>query len=357
MFSLTNKSKINAEPLKIAIIGLSHSHVHGLLGRQDKGDIEIIAIVEPNRELAERFAKDYGFSMNMVYNTSKEMLKYKKPQAVTAFGSIYDHLEVVKTFAPLGIHVMVEKPLAVNLKHAKEMKALADKYKIHLITNYETTWYPTNQLAYKMVDSGDIGPLRKIVVHDGHQGPKEIGVNKEFLEWLTNPILNGGGALTDFGCYGADLVTWLMKGKIPASVVAVTQTIKPEIYPKIDDEATIILKYPKTQAIIQASWNWPMSRKDIEIYGKDGYIVCDNKFDLRYRMNEKDIEHQEKLDVRKDPYDNPFSFFAALVKNEIKLHSYDLSSLETNMIVVEILDAAKKSAQTGKVIDLKSASE
>jgi predicted dehydrogenase len=67
----------------------------------------------------------------------------------------------------------------------------------------------------------------------------------EFLQWLTDPVLNGGGALTDFGCYGADLATWFMNGETPLTVTAVTQQIKPDLYPKVDDEATIILAYKK----------------------------------------------------------------------------------------------------------------
>ncbi len=343
-------SNIVAQKLKIAIIGLSHSHVHGLLGRQEKGDIEIIAIVESNKELAQRFANDYKFSMNLLYENMHEKLVNIKPEAVVAFNSIYDHLEVVKTFAPLGIHVMVEKPLAANYKHAIEMKKLAEKYKIHLLTNYETTWYATNHEAFSIVDSGAIGDLRKIVVHDGHKGPIEIGVNQEFLDWLTDPILNGGGAITDFGCYGANLITWLTKGERPESVIAVTQTIKPELYPKVDDEATIILKYPKMQGIIQASWNWPISRKDMEIYGKDGYVICDNSTNLRFRLSENDSEYQKKLDERSSPFNDPFSFFAAIIKNKITLPKYDLSSLENNMIVMEILEAANESANSGKEI-------
>ena len=121
----------------------------------------------------------------------------------------------------------------------------------------------SNRAAYDLVHGHALGDVRKVVVHDGHSGPKEIGVGPEFLSWLTDPKLNGGGALFDFGCYGADLMTWLMDGQRPETVTAVTQQIKPEIYPRVDDEATIILTYPKAQAILQASWNWPFDRKDM----------------------------------------------------------------------------------------------
>jgi predicted dehydrogenase len=342
------------QPLRIGIIGLTHTHVHGLLGRPDRGDVKVVGIVEPNKELARRYAKEHGFSMDIVFNSMTEMIAKTKPEAVAAFGTIYEHLAVVETCAPLGIHVMVEKPLAVSLEHAKKMKVLADKYKILLLTNYETTWYATNHKTYQLVNQEKaIGELRKVVVHDGHKGPKEIGVNKEFLEWLTDPVQNGGGAVTDFGCYGANLITWLTKGQKPGSVLAITQQIKPNIYPKVDDEATILLQYPKMQGIIQASWNWPFSRKDMEVYGATGTVFADNRSEMRVRFENDKAEQKEALKERQAPYDDPFAFFAALVRGKITMPKYDLSSLENNLIVMEILDAAKQSAKTGKAVKLK----
>lgn len=340
------------DPLRIGIIGLTHSHVHWILGRPVDGDIEVVGIVEPNRELAKRFSDQHGYSMDLVFNTMDEMIQKTKPQAVTAFGSIFEHLEVVKTCAPLGIHVMVEKPLAVSLEHAQEMKELADKYGIHLLTNYETTWYATNHETFDLVKEGAVGDLRKIVVHDGHQGPKEIGVNDEFLVWLTDPEENGAGALMDFGCYGANLITWLMKGDRPVSVTALTQQIKPDIYPQVDDEATILLEYPKTQGIIQASWNWPFSRKDMEVYGRTGTIFSDNRNQMRVRREGEENEQIINIGEREPPFNDPFAFFEAVVNEKIEMAPYDLSSLENNMIVMEILEAAKESAKTGKRVYL-----
>lgn len=341
------------KPLRMGIAGITHSHVHGLLGRPDRGDVQIVGIVEPNLDLARRYSQRYGYSMDIVFSSMSEMISRTKPEIVAAFGSIYQHLEVVEACAPAGIHVMVEKPLAVSVEHAKKIKVLADKYKILVLTNYETTWYPSNQKAYEVaVKNNDLGELRKVVIHDGHEGPQEIGVNKEFLEWLTDPVLNGGGAVMDFGCYGANLLTWLNRGAKPESVSAITQQIKPDIYPKVDDEATILLKYPKMQGIIQASWNWPFSRKDMEVYGKTGYIIADNGTDIRTRLKDDKTERKESLKKLGAPYNDPFSLFAALVRKEIELPKYDLSSLENNMIVVEILEAAKKSARTGKAVRL-----
>jgi len=334
------------QPFRIGIAGLTHTHVHWILERADDGDIEIVGIAEPNRALAERFLSQHHLPMTLVYASLEEMLDKTKPQAVTAFNSIYEHLEVVKACAPRKIHVMVEKPLAVSLDHARQMEALAKQHSILLLTNYETTWYGSNEKALSQLST--LGEIRKMVVHDGHQGPAEIGVNKEFLDWLTDPKLNGGGAITDFGCYGANLITWLMKGEKPLAVVAVTQQIKPDKYPKVDDEATIILTYPKAQGIIQASWNWPFGRKDMEVYTERGYIIADrNGFKIR---NAED--KPESFEKTPTPYGDPFSYLAAAARKEITIPSFALSSLENNMIVMEILDAARISALEGKTVVL-----
>lgn len=342
----------NNKPLRVGVVGLTHTHVHWILGRENRGDVEIVGIVEPNQDLAERYSIQHGYSKDIVFNTMEEMFEAVQPEAVTAFGTIYEHLEVVQKSAPLGIHVMVEKPLAVSLDHAIQMKALAEEHNIHLLTNYETTWYASNHNVKEMVDDGSIGSIRKVVVHDGHKGPAEIGINSEFLDWLTDPAQNGAGALTDFGCYGANLITWLKNGERPISVFSLTQTIKPELYPEVDDEATIILEYPDAQGIIQASWNWPIARKDMQVYGKTGYAFADDAITTRFRLNEETGEVKETLNGLSSPYNDPFSYFAAIINGDIEEKPMSLSSLENNMIVMEILDAAMQSAKTGQKIYL-----
>lgn len=342
--------------LRVGVVGLTHTHVHGILGRANHDDIEIVGIVEPNRDLALRYSKQHGYSMSLVYNTMAEMVAACHPEAVCAFGSIYEHLAVVEFFAPKGIHVMVEKPLAVNFEQAKKMEALAKKNNIELLTNYETTWYPSNHQTRELLNKGTIGDARKIVVRDGHRGPKKLGIAHEFLDWLTDPILNGGGAIIDFGCYGTNLSTWLMNGKKPNSVTAITQQLQAENNPKVDDESIIILQYDNANAIVEGSWNWPIGRKDLEVYGLTGALFADNKYQLRTRMAQGYDGFKEdsfKLKDLEAPRNDPFAFLEAVIRKKIKPEPFDLSSLENNMVVMEILDAAIRSAKTGKTIQLK----
>lgn len=341
------------KPLRIAVIGLIHAHVHGILGRAKKGDIEIVAIVEPNKALADRYSKKHNFSLELVYDTMEQMIAVVKPEAVSVFCSTYDHLKVVEFFAPKGIHIMVEKPLAVSVNHVNKMRELALKHNIQLLTNYETSWYGTHKKARQyMIEEHKGGDLRKIVFHTGHQGPFEIGTNKEFTDWLTDPVLNGAGALMDFGCYGANLATWLMKGEKPLTVQCTTLHIKPEIYTKVEDECTIVLTYPKSQVIIEASWNWPFNRKDMEVYGQHGYLICEDRANMNYRWKGEKQATKEVVPENSAPFNDPFAFLNAVVKKQTTLPSFDLSSLENNIVVVEILEAAKKSAKSGKVIRL-----
>ncbi|SFR49849.1 Predicted dehydrogenase [Robiginitalea myxolifaciens] len=350
------ESQTKEVPLKIAVIGLTHTHVHWIFDSEKRGGFEIVAIVEPNRDLARRYAEQHGYSMNLVYPDSQSMLKAVTPEAVTAFGTIYEHLEVVETFAPLGIHVMVEKPLAVSMEHAQRMAELARTHGIYLLTNYETTWYPSNHLAYrKVVQEGTIGDIRKVVIRDGHRGPKKIGINAEFLDWLTDPMQNGGGALTDFGCYGANLLTWLHQGRRPVSVTALTQQLQAENNPKVEDEAIILVEYPNAVGIIQGSWNWPIGRKDMEIYGLTGAVFADNRNSLRIRMAEGYDGFKEEafeLEERPAPINDPFTYFAGVIRGTIPVAPADLSALENNLVVVEILDAARESASSGQRIYL-----
>src|SRR4026207_1578996 len=158
---MAQKDEAAPKPLRIGVVGLVHAHVHWILGRENKGDIEIVGIAEPNRELATNYSKQHGYSMNMVYTSMEEMIEKTKPEAVVAFNSIYDHLKVVEYCAPRGIHVMLEKPLAVSMDHAAKMLALAKKHNIHLLTNYETTWYGSNERAYSIIkEEKAIGDIR-----------------------------------------------------------------------------------------------------------------------------------------------------------------------------------------------------
>ena len=338
-------------PIRLAIFGLVHDHVGGFIpGLAGRAEVNLVGIVEPDQALAERYRRRFHLEARVFFPTLDALIAAKgRIDAVATFTSTYDHRRVVETCAPLGIDVMMEKPLAVSLADAQAIAAAARKGGIQVFVNYETTWYPSNRAARELLGRHAIGDVRKIVVHDGHQGPAAIGCSPDFLKWLTDPVLNGGGALMDFGCYGADLSTWLMDGQRPTSVFAVTQHFQPGVYPNVDDEATIVVTYPGAQAILQASWNWPYGRKDMEIYGEKGSILVPDRNSLRVRIG-SGAETTLVAPELQGPYADEVSYLAAVVRGTIRPEG--LSSVDTNLIVNEILDAARESARTGRRIDL-----
>ncbi len=316
-----------ATPIRVAIVGLVHGHVQGFLqALPGNRSATLVAIVEPDTKLAAQYQASYHLDPALFSTDLERTLTTQKPDAVLVYTTIRDHRRVIEAAAARVHHVSV-------------------------LVNYETTWYASNAEALAQVGQGRLGDIRKVVVHDGHEGPAEIGVGPEWLPWLTDPAQNGAGALFDFGCYGADLLTVMMRGAAPVSVTAVVQTDKPALYPHVDDDATVILRYPKAQAVLMPSWNWTFSRKDMEVYGTGGTAITVGADRLRNRF------HGEKTEVEAaapplpaDRHDS-LGYLAAVLHGQLVAHG-DLSALDTNVVVMQILDAARQSAASGKTVTL-----
>ncbi len=338
------------QKLNVIVAGLNHDHVHNILHAYTDGKVSIIGIAEPDKSLWKKFGDQYHLPDSLFSESLTDLLKHKKPDAVLGYNEVGKHVDIVQICAPMHIPVMVEKPLAATLPQAKEMERLAKQYNTLLLTNYETTWYPSFHDVYDTVNSHSMGSIKKMVCHDGHQGPKEINCSNQFLKWLTDPVLNGAGALNDFGCYGADLMTWLMHGKRPISVTAVTKHYKPDVYPKVDDDATVLVEYDSATGLIEGSWNWPFSIKDMEVWCETGYLHAFDNTNIYSRKREK-IVASKQADALAAPQNDPLIYLAAVLNHQLTGDN-DLSSLRYNMIVMEILDAAKRSAASGKKIVL-----
>lgn len=347
----TSYAQSQDKPLKIAVVGVVHGHVHGFLrDAMARPDIEVVGLFEEDEALLKKYGDQYNVPVEIRYTSLEELFEEGQPEALTLFTNTFDHKAIVEASARRGVHVMMEKPLAVNMEHALAMQKAAEEGGIHVLVNYETTWYPSNTHAYRMSEAGILGTLRKIVVHDGHFGPKEIGVSKEFLDWLVDPMLNGGGALTDFGCYGANLMTWLLRGETPISVSAISQQLKADpVYQHVDDETTIIVEYKNTTGIIQASWNWPYHRKDMEVYGDDGLVIAQTSEKMQIAPLDESREDFVAAPLV-DPMADPLSYLKGVVQGSVSVAPHDLSALENNIMVTRILDAARESAKTGKKI-------
>jgi len=317
---------------RVAVVGTEHGHVNGFLNAARKrSDVEVVGPI--------------GFE-------DREKVRAEKVEAIACFTSTDRHLEVARLAAALKLPMMMEKPLAPTNEAAREMAKLSAAAGIPIFVNYETTWYKSHAELWRFFkEEKAAGKIRKMVAMDGHAGPKEIGVGPEFLSWLTDPARNGAGALFDFGCYGANLMTWMMDNRKPLRVLASVKRNKPEIYARVDDEATVLVEYDEAQGIIQGSWNWPFSRKDFEIYGEKGYAHAYGGNSVkRRRSGDKVEEIIVPADLKPDESDS-IAYLKAVTRKKMK--PAGLSSLENNLIATEILVAARESVRTGRVITLR----
>jgi glucose-fructose oxidoreductase len=356
--TLVLAASLPAAPLRVAIIGLNHGHISGFLnggalvpagGAWHRPDIQIVGIVEPDRALFDASAEKLHLPAELYFSNIGEMAAKTHPDAALVFTSTYGHTAAVEECAKRGIHVMMEKPMAVSYKDALAISHAAKANHVHVLVDYETTWYASNKAAYDLRD--EIGGVRKVIVRDGHQGPKAIHTAPSFFVWLTDPRLNGAGALYDFGCYGADLMTWLMHGQTPESVSAVARRFQPETYPKVDDDSEVTVAYKTAVATLQGSWDWPFAVKDMDVYGSTGYVKTIKGTQVEVRRVKDNEGHVTQAAALTAPNDDPLHYLAAVIHGEIQ-EDGSLSSLETNVIVSEILDAARQSAQTGHAVQL-----
>jgi predicted dehydrogenase len=332
-------------PLRLAIAGLVHGHVSGFLrGAQARSDVQIVGVFEKDPALLKSYGDRYKLPPDALFTDLAAMIDRVKPEAIASFTNTLDHPSIVEAAAARHIDVMMEKPLAVGNADAQRIVRAATKGGIDVFVNYETTWYPSHGAIWTLMkEKAAAGEIRKMVAMDGHQGPKAINVQPEFFDWLSDPVRNGAGALFDFGCYGANLMTWLMDNQRPVAVTAVTQHFQPAVYPRVDDEATILVEYPKAQGIIQASWNWPVNRKDLEVYGERGLAIATGGGGLRVRIG-SEPERTVTPDPRTPDERDSISHLMAVVRGARKPNG--LSSLENNVIVTAILEAARDSART-----------
>ncbi len=335
-------------PLRVLLAGLAHGHAGGFLRQAESSTVQLVGVWEPDDTIWEKYRKNARLAGVSRHTDLAAALAQSGAEAVWAFSDTREHLNIVRAAAPRRLPVIVEKPLAVSWSDAAEMATLAERHGTLVLTNYETSWYPAfDDIRAMLGNDGPLGPIRQIYAQAGHEGPVKIRVGPEFLAWLRDPVRGGGGALFDFGCYGANLATWWLGNREPLAVSAQTSRFDAVNYPDCDDHAVINLIYPDLQVTVVGSWHWPYARKDVALYGERGSVVTTNDRLYSLRTGKTPAEAREA----KSPRRVPLTWFAATIRagrDPIE----DPSSLANNLIVMRILEAARRSAAENRTIPL-----
>jgi predicted dehydrogenase len=344
-------AQANSGSVRFAIVGLDHDHVWGIL--RDIAEVpqaKLVAIAEPRQALVLK-AKSRVPAGVKFYSSYVTMLDAVKPQAVIITTETDHHLAIVRACAKRHINVEMEKPMATTAADAREIEKLAAAAHIKLMVNYFNNWLPSYQELYRQVKAGKIGPIHQLVLQYGHQGPREIGTSKEFAAWLYDPVRNGGGALMDFGCYGAALALWL-KGR-PDRVFARSLKLKVKQNNAVEDDAVIVLEYADGTAVLEPSWDWPFSMERIQVFGPHGSLMTLPDA-LLFRGNNMKASAQspdgqpETLSPLPAARSNPIAYLVKVIQQDLPITG--LLSAHLNVEVDEILDAARESIRTGRAV-------
>jgi predicted dehydrogenase len=345
---LANAPLVNAAPLRVLLAGLAHGHAGGFLRQAEPGVVTLVGVWEPDDVTWARYAKQPRLAGVKRHTDLAAALRASGAEAVWAFSDTRTHRAIVEAAAPAGLAVIVEKPLAVSWADAVAMAEVARRHGTLVLTNYETSWYPVFHDIRGMIAAGEpLGPVRQIYVQAGHEGPVRIKVGPEFLAWLRDPVRAGGGALFDFGCYGANLATWWFGNRAPDTVWATTARYDPINYPDCDDHAVIEMSYPDTSVTVVGSWHWTFARKDAAVYGENGAVVTTDDRTRTLRVSRKKAETGESTTARRVPLE----WFAEVVRAG-RDPVDDPSSLANNLVTMRILEAARRSVQEGRRISL-----
>ena len=335
------------KPVRVAIVGFVHGHGVGILRELVKNaDIEVVGIADPNQDIRDAAAKlAPGVPL---FDDYHKLLDQKKPDVAWSFVPNNRHLEVTLECAKRGINVVFEKPMAASFDQARQMLQLAREHHIKLMINYQMAWWPENYTAHDLAESGELGKVWRVRAVVGHGGPANDDpsdrVSQRFWEWL-NDENQGGGALLDFTCYGAVWLRWYLG--LPKTVYAITTHTRPEEY-KTNTNATVLASFPNNGVgIIEGSWDLPRSFQDVEVFGNKGSVSMS-----RLKVDEVLGYDRKQVSIAKLPPErnDPVSYLISRIRSNQPVQG--MVSAEFNVDVMEIVDAARRSAESGRPVSL-----
>lgn len=345
-FALAVAGDMLAAPLKIGFIGLRHGHSWRQLGDVTGiDDAEFVGVAESIPGLvdeARRIQPDAYYGSDY-----RKFVHSKKPDIVWAFVENNRHLEVVEFLAPLGIHVIFEKPLAGSYADALRIRGLAREHGIHVMTNYQMAWWPSNHELRRQAAEGKIGKVWRLHGVVGNSGPAPRDLRRKvFFDWLTDPEANGAGALVDFGIYSATWAVWHLG--LPSHVYATVNSLQPDRFPKVEDNAVMVLSYPSGVGIFEGSWDLPRGFQQLEVFGRTGSLSL-NRDSLAHRDGRRAAVEIESTPL--DPaHSHPIRYMIDRVRSGKPLGH--IVALDINVDAVQILEAAKRSARSLRAVPL-----
>jgi predicted dehydrogenase len=256
---------------RVGVLGLTHDHVWPNLKALAAGSVgKLVAVAESDPALLARLHREQG-DVDTV-DSYHHLLTRDDLDAVFVYADNRTSAEMARRAVEHGIPTMIEKPMAADLAGADALLEAAKANDVPLMVNWPTAWRPAILHALKLAREGVVGEPVQVSHRGGHVGPREYGCSPQFCDWLYNPIKNGGGALVDYCGYGSLLALALL-GR-PSGVTAVAAHLRKEDL-TAEDNAIVILRYPRSLALLEGSWTHVGSQPPYGwiVYGDRGTLL------------------------------------------------------------------------------------
>lgn len=288
------------ENVRLGVAGLTHGHVWGLIDNFAKIEgVQLVAVADRTPLLDK--AKD---RFTTAYTEWTDMLANEWIDVLLITSDNVESSEIAVQALEKGIPCLVEKAMAANAVDADRMLAAQAKSGKTLMINWPLAWNPWLYEVKRQIDDQTIGTVFHLRYRNGHFGPREIGCDQWFVEWLYDESRSGGGAIADFGSYGAALSRWLLG--MPESVFCIRGNFTKD-YEVSDDHAVILLKYPQGTAFLEGTWATvkPDAGPNPVVHGKTGTLsVSEGKL----------VRSGEEIEVPSLPVANPAAYFLECVR-------------------------------------------
>jgi predicted dehydrogenase len=333
---------------RVGIAGVVHGHVAAHLREwAETEDAEVVAVADPNREERDGYLRRFHLEGIHRYDTIAEMLDSERLEVISVCTQTMRHAEAVVAAAERGVHCIVEKPLTPSLSDADRMLAAANTYGVHVLTTYPSRW-PGGLLQSVLTHAGRgaLGRIYDVRYRAGGPKPRAADANL-FFRWLYDPAENGAGALVDYCCYGVDVACEVLG--LPVSVFAVAgRWVRDDLVG--DDNARLLLSYPRGVAEVAATWSaYGSTPALVHLAGERGTIALGAD---GAQLFEEASPRGRSLEPGELPQATPEpSLCAHLIRCLDEGRApVPWSRIDHHRDVAEVLDAALRSARSGRPV-------
>jgi len=358
---------------RIGAIGFAHMHINNVLARfGEHPQTELVACADtvPTRPELKKgpYTREWNveFALGEIgvpkaYDDYRQMLDAESFDIVVCCAENARHPDVVEACAAKGVHVCVEKPMAMSLEHALRMVRACRAADTKLVVNWPMTWSPAARKTKQLIDAGAIGRVIEVKWRGGHTGPLGPGAEHEGVtdkaESLTGTELaatwwhreaDGGGAMLDYCCYGAMVSHWYI-GERALAAIGMKGNLASH-WADADDNGAMIVRFPTAMGLYEGSWTtWSHGVPNGPIvYGTTGVLVVEEKAGA---VREEHGKEADAIRHQPDPlpegrHDIAHEFIHHLETGDPIHPTLDA---DVNLDIMATLDAGLRSAASGRM--------